>query len=37
MFGGKPDLKEGQYVFAAVGNEEYRNFVIGSVTGVDRL
>ena len=35
MFGGKPDLKEGQYVFAAVGNEEYRNFVIGSVTGVD--
>ena len=35
MFGGKPDLQEGHYVFAAVGNEEYRNFVIGAVTGVD--
>ncbi len=35
MFGGKPILQEGQYVFAAVGNDEYRNFVIGVVTGVD--
>ncbi|MDI1495164.1 MAG: hypothetical protein K8823_470 [Cenarchaeum symbiont of Oopsacas minuta] len=35
MFGSKPELEEGQYVFATVGDKKYRDFVIGAVTGIE--
>ena len=35
MFGRKPELKEGTYVFSTKKNGEYDDFIFGAITGVD--
>ena len=35
MFGRKPTLKEGVYVFSTRKNGEYNDFIFGIVTGID--
>ena len=35
MFGKKPELKEGVYVFSVKKNGEYNDFIFGAVTGIE--
>ena len=35
MFGRKPELKEGVYVFSVKPNGEYKDYIFGIVTGVE--
>ena len=35
MFGRKPVLKEGTHVFSTIDNGQYKDFVVGVITGVD--
>ena len=35
MFGRKPELKEGTYVFSVKKNGEFNDFIFGAVTGID--
>ena len=35
MFGKKPELKEGSYIFSIKKNGDYNDFIFGAVTGID--
>jgi hypothetical protein len=35
MFGKKPELKEGSYIFSVKKNGDYNDFIFGAVTGID--
>ncbi len=35
MFGKKPELKEGTYVFSTKKNGEYNDFIFGAITGIE--
>ena len=35
MFGKKPELKEGVYVFSTKKNGEYNDFIFGAITGIE--
>ena len=35
MFGKKPELKEGSYIFSVKKNGDFNDFIFGAVTGID--
>jgi len=35
MFGKKPELKEGSYIFSIKKNGDFNDFIFGAVTGID--